>query len=393
MINDNSNSVLERSKLTIKMKQPDNQKQRVLGWMMLFVSVVLMVSQGCNSASNSKPENSPATDGQFTSPEDLDRTLKQHGWDGFHHPLASNDKMGLDFSDGYQAGKVPVVFIHGLLSDPLTWHEMISALRSDPEISDTHQFWKFRYPTGETYLKAAADLRTALADARVSFDPTGSEKALEQMVLVGHSMGGLVAKLQVTHSEQKLWQAVSKVPIKDLKISAENRAELERIVLFEPLPFVNRVVFIATPHGGSLVVHRVIGKIARGLIDFPDAVRNDFDNFLDENEGVFKGKSAKIPTSLDHLSPLSPILKVTQQLEVASNIELYSIIGTGTGIQSISRGDGAVSRKSASIQGVVDETFVHAKHVDVHHHPDTIEKIKSVLSTSFEQPVTLNRTK
>ena len=364
------------------MIQPNNQKQQMLGRLMLLVFAILIVSHGCRGKSVSEVGNLPATDGGFTSPEELDRTLKQRGWNGFHHPLSSTDKMGLDFSEGYQAGKTPVVFIHGLLSDPLTWHDTISAMRSDPRISAKYQFWKFRYPTGETYLKAAADLRTALTDARDSFDPAGIDTAFDQMVLVGHSMGGLVAKLQVTHSEHKLWQAVSKVPISELKISAEDRSELERIVLFEPLPFVNRVVFIATPHGGSLLVHRVIGKIARGLVDFPEAVRSDFDDFLDENEGVFKGKSAKIPTSLDHLSPLSPIMIATQQMKISPNVELYSIIGTGSGIQAISRGDGAVSRKNASIPGVVDETFVPAKHVEIHHHRDTIKKIKSILNSS-----------
>ena len=332
------------------------------------------------------------TGGEFTSPEELDHTIKKRGWNGFHHPLAASGKMGLDVSGGYQPGKIPVVFIHGLLSDPLTWHQTISALESDPEISQRFQFWKFRYPTGETYLKAAADLRTALTDARASSDPTESDAAFDQMVLVGHSMGGLVAKLQVTHSEQNLWQAVSKVPIKDLKISAEDRAELERIVLFEPLPFVNRVVFIATPHGGSLIVHRVIGKIARGLVEFPDAVRSDYDDFLDENKGVFKGKSPKIPTSLDHLSPLSPILKAIAKLKFASNVNLYSIIGTGTCIEALSRGDGAVSRKNASIPGVDNETFVRAKHIDVHHHPDTIRELKRILNLSSPQRMTFGDT-
>ena len=375
------------------MRQLNDQHWKVLGRMMLFAFAVLIVSQGCISTSGSKPGNLFAKRDALASPKELSRTLKQRGWNGFHHPLSSTDKMGLDFSEGYQAGKIPVVFIHGLLSDPLTWHEMISTLELDPEIADKCQFWTYRYPTGETYLKAAADLRTALIDARVTFDPTGSDAAYDQMVLVGHSMGGLVAKLQVTHSEQKLWQAVSKVPIKDLNISATDRAELQRIVLFEPLPFVNQVVFIATPHRGSFVVHRVIGKIGRGLIDFPETVRDDFDDFLDENEGVFKGKSPKIPTSLDHLSPLSPIMIATQKLEIKSDVKLYSIIGTGTGIQAISRGDGAVSRKNASISGVVDETFVEAKHVDIHHHPVTIAKIKRILNPSSKPSVPLSGTK
>ena len=119
--------------------------------------------------------------------------------------------------------------------------------------------------------------------------------------------------------------------------------------MFEPLLFVDHVIFIATPHGGSSVVHRVVGKVARRLIEFPETAQKEFDDFLDENKGAFKAKSKKIPTSLDHLSPKSSIMIAIQQLKIASDVELHSIIGTGTGIQSLSRGDGAVSRKSATL--------------------------------------------
>ena len=364
------------------MIRPYNQKQQAIGSIVLLIFAVLIVTQGCQRMPSSMSDKSLATDDNFTSPKELGRTLKMRGWKGFAHPLSGTGKMGLDFAEGYQPGKIPIIFIHGLLSDPLTWHETIASLRLDSKITDKYQFWTFRYPTGETYLKAAADLRTALTEAKVSFAPSGSDAALEQMVLIGHSMGGLVAKLQVTHSEQKLWQAFSKVPIKELSLSDADRVELQRIVFFKPLPFVDQVIFIATPHAGSSVVHRVIGKVARRLIEFPDKVRTDFDEVLDENEGAFKAKSTKIPTSLDHLSPRSSIMIATQQMEIAPDVELYSIIGTGTGIQAISRGDGAISRKSATLAGVIDETLVPAKHVDVHHHPVTIEKIKRILNST-----------
>ena len=364
------------------MIQTNRQKQQTISIIMLLVFAILIVSQGCQRLPGSTTGKLLTTDDKFTDPKVLDRTLKRRGWKGFAHPLSATDKMGLDFAEGYQPGKIPVVFIHGLLSAPLTWHNTIAALSSSSKITDKYQFWTFRYPTGETYLKAAADLRTALSDSRVSFDPAGSDTALDQMVLVGHSMGGLVAKLQVVPSENRIWKAFSKVPIEELSLSQDDRSELQRIVSFEPLPFVDRVIFIATPHGGSSIVHRVIGKVARRLIEFPDAIRTNFDDVLDENEGAFKAKSTKIPTSLDHLSPRSSILIAIQQMEIAPEVELYSIIGMGTGIQAFSRGDGAVSRKSASLPGVVNETIVHAKHVDVHHHPDTIKELKRILNQS-----------
>ena len=113
----------------------------------------------------------------------------------------------------YQPGKIPVLMIHGLWSSPITWMEMFNDLRGDPDLRSQYQFWFYLYPTGQPFWRSATQLREDLADVRKTVDPTRHEAALDQMVLVGHSMGGLVANMQIVNSRDDFWHIVSDKPI------------------------------------------------------------------------------------------------------------------------------------------------------------------------------------
>ena len=51
----------------------------------------------------------------------------------------------LRFAVPYEVGKVPVVFVHGLLGSPSDWSVMIDQLSADPAVCDRTQFLTFRY--------------------------------------------------------------------------------------------------------------------------------------------------------------------------------------------------------------------------------------------------------
>ncbi len=133
-------------------------------------------------------------------------------------PGRASDKDGLFMIEPYQPGKIPVVLVHGLLSDPMTWANLTNELRNEPCLNDRYQWWGYHYATGEVFLKSAAVLRSQLAQIRQTYDPERRDPALSQIVLIGHSMGGLVAKLQVTHSGDHLWRSVAKGPFTDLRL-------------------------------------------------------------------------------------------------------------------------------------------------------------------------------
>ena len=115
-------------------------------------------------------------------------------------------------------GRIPVVLIHGTASSAGRWADLINDLQNDPAISDRFEFWLFTYNTGNPIPLSALQLRTALRDAVNKLDPAGRDPALRKMVLVGHSQGGLLAKMQVIDSGSRLFDAISTKPLDDLKL-------------------------------------------------------------------------------------------------------------------------------------------------------------------------------
>ena len=121
----------------------------------------------------------------------------------------------------YERGKIPVVFVHGLASSPRAWVQTINELQNNPVLAARYQFWMFIYPTGQPIPGSADQLRRSLIKARESFDPEQSDAAFDRMVLVGHSMGGLLSKMMVQDSELALWDATINVPRDQFKSSPE----------------------------------------------------------------------------------------------------------------------------------------------------------------------------
>jgi pimeloyl-ACP methyl ester carboxylesterase len=323
-------------------------------WDLLFLAVLLATcATGC---CHQQPmlQSARTLDGRMLPPH-------SEYWNAFRNPSKSN-VTGLYLLQPYQPGRIPLVLIHGLASDALTWKEIVCALNSNPSIAAKYQIWLYQYPTGNSYLKTAADLREELLLTRSILDPTHSDPAIDQTILVGHSMGGLVAKLQVCYSDDKLWRAISDAPLESVLNAGPVPQDAIERYLFEPVPFVKRVVYIATPHRGSNWSEQLLGRIGRWLIEFPQQTQEEYAGFLRGNPGLLRNPSPRPPTSIDHLSPWSSIMWATSELRPSSRVEAHSIIGSGYLLPDGCLGDGVVAVMSARIPTVRTEYFVHATH-------------------------------
>ena len=163
------------------------------------------------------------------------------------------EPTGLSLLGPYQRGKIPVVFIHGLWASPWSWTRMIENLEGDASLNGRYQFWTFGYSTGDPIPHSAALLRRDLDEVRRKFDPDGTDAAFDRMVIVGHSMGGLLTKMMVQDTGTRLWQLMTDRPIDQLAGEPNDRELFRRALIYKPRPEVRRVVFIATPHRGSRV--------------------------------------------------------------------------------------------------------------------------------------------
>jgi pimeloyl-ACP methyl ester carboxylesterase len=314
---------------------------------------------------------------------------------GFLRPEKLQQYTGIYMLEPYQPDKIPVLMVHGLLSSPLTWAPLFNDLRADPLLRDHYQFWFFYYPTADPYLNTAADLRQALYDLRASVDPAHKDAAFDQMVLVGHSMGGLISRLLTEDSGNDFWGQVSKQPFEEVAVRLETKEELRRTFFFEPVPWVRRVIFVATPHQGSLLSPSPVGRLAARLVCLPGSLMTVArDIARDPRDFLPEAHSREITNSVDLLDPKSPSLQLVASKPKPQRVAYHSVIGVlPTGACAVGRllanapdepWDGVVTYRSAHREDTVSEVTVPADHERVHQHPLAVVEVRRILGEHLQ---------
>jgi pimeloyl-ACP methyl ester carboxylesterase len=280
----------------------------------------------------------------------------------------------------YEPGRVPVVFVHGTFSSPAWWAEMVNTLTADPVLRRRCQFWYFVYNSGNPLVYSASRLRTAL-DAKIhELDPQGRDPALSQMVVIGHSQGGLLAKLAATSTGDKLFNAVLKTNRAGLQEFPKHDLELVRqYTCYEPLPYVKRVVFISTPHHGSYLAGNFVRNIARIVVTLPSKVVQEGAVLAGLQERLDLPPELRGPrTSLDSMSPRNPVLLALAEIPLAPGITGHSIISVKGNGDFHEGKDGLVSYQSAHVDYVESEFIVRSFH-SCQQKPATIEEVRRIL--------------
>jgi len=284
------------------------------------------------------------------------------------NPDRMKDSAGLYTLSRYDKRKIPVVFVHGLMSYPRAWVQMINTLFCYPEIRTKYQFWLFAYPTANPILFSAAKLRRALYAAREKFDPKHENKNFDRMVLVGHSMGGLLSKIMVQNAGnvflEKLLGVYGLEKIKGL--NAQQKAFLREMVMYKRVPFVDEVIFINVPHRGSTVTRWTISVLAAKLIGLP---RHLVSEVVEINRKVLEATDLRektvpeyVSTGVDNLDPDNLVLKTTADIAIDKNVVYHSIVGNNEHAGIAGGTDGIVPYKSAHLDGAESEIVIHSDH-------------------------------
>ncbi|NBC12471.1 MAG: hypothetical protein GVY09_03825 [Gammaproteobacteria bacterium] len=272
------------------------------------------------------------------------------------------------FLEPYQPDKTPLVLVHGLLSTPGIWRPLVTQLLADPRIRDCCQLWFFYYPTGQPVPLSALQLREALNDAVAE---TGLD---QQMILIGHSMGGILSRAQVSRigptRANTILPGVS-------ELSDYNR--VRRALTFEPRTDVSRVVFLFVPHRGSRLAANGAGALVIRLIQLPDTLLNEAEHVANQLAGA---ESRRLPTSIQGLSPRSRFLRVLDATEPSAPV--HSIIGN-RGRGDGSRGsDGVVPIHSARLPAAESELVVPTGHGGFDH-PAAVAELKRIILLDIAQ--------
>lgn len=310
---------------------------------------------------------------------------------GLLKPASVEQLQGLYMLEPFDPNRIPVVMVHGLWSSPATWMEMFNDLRSDPVLRAKYQFWFYLYPTGSPFWVSASEMRADLEELRSTFDPHRNMPALDQTVMVGHSMGGLLSRLQTIDSGDNFWRIVSERNFNDLKAAPEVKQYVSSLFYFQPNASIRRVVTIGTPHRGSRFANGFTRWLGTKLIAFPMANLAKRQELFLNNPGFFKPQMAtRVMTSIDSLSPDSPMLKTLLSARPAPWVNYHNIVGDQPRSRFTSwyaqRGDGVVSVASASLADLPrlsSQIIVPDAHVTLHRHPQAISEVRRVLHSQL----------
>ncbi|EWY36315.1 hypothetical protein N825_28645 [Skermanella stibiiresistens SB22] len=278
----------------------------------------------------------------------------------------------------YRSGRIPVVFVHGTASSPVRWAEMLNDLRSGPRIRDYYQFWFFAYETGNPVPYSALLLREALQNAIAALDPDGTDPSLHEMVVIGHSQGGLLAKMAAIDTGDRFWNAAFKKPPEELDVSPESREMLKSALFIKPFPSVKRLIFIATPHGGSYVAGDRISHYIASLVRLPGNILKATSEVgtLGIETSVLAGQAGF--GSIYGMTPGSLLVQMLARTPIAQGVKAHSIIAV-RGDGPVETGDdGVVDYRSAHIEGAESEYVVRSGH-STQSDPHTIEEVRRIL--------------
>ena len=304
-------------------------------------------------------------------------------WGFFGHAAPGEEFPLLRAATPHRKGSMPVVFVHGTASSPGRWADMLNDLWSQSWVREHYEPWVFMYDTGNPVPYSAMLLRDKVDQAVAKIESTqGYDPCLHQIVMIGHSQGGLLVKLAVIDSGDKLWKTVAKKPLDELKVSDESKELLGKSLFIHPLPEVKRVIFISTPHRGSYQAGGRIASWVAGFIKMPGQLLGLAQDLvtLDTDSLVNKTAITGVPTSIQGMNPNNPFLKTLVEIPPAPGVAAHSIIPVLGGPPPDLQNDGVVEYKSAHIDGVESELVVFSSGHSTQPRPETIEEVRRILA-------------
>jgi pimeloyl-ACP methyl ester carboxylesterase len=299
---------------------------------------------------------------------------------GFFHGDETRHDNRLFLSRPYQPGLVPVVFVHGTASNPANWAEMFNLLQAEKDIREHMQFWFFQYSTGSPIPVSAAVLRKQLRELITTVDPGGTDAALRRMVVIGHSQGGLLAKLMAVDGDIAWWKEMTGAPFEDFGFTPEQESILRSAIDFDAVPEVQRLIYICTPHRGSFLADKRFARAIAKMIALPGELTSISESLLQNAKRLPAGLEARIPTSLDNMRASSPFLQRLGRASLAPGVKAHSIIAIGDAdpAHPEDANDGVVKYSSAHLTDVESELLVPTGH-SCQSDPRTIAEVRRIL--------------
>jgi pimeloyl-ACP methyl ester carboxylesterase len=299
------------------------------------------------------------------------------GFSRLMNPGKYTDTARLAQLQQYDPNRTPVIFVHGLQETGASWAPMIDSLHEDPWVRKRYQFWFYSYPSGYPYPYSAALFRHDLDAIKRAFPDH------KRVVLVGHSMGGMICRLMITDSGDKIWRDFFATPPNKTPLANDTRKIAEDVFIFHHRPDVQRAIFISTPHRGSKFASGWVGRIGAALVHAP---RNFASIYASTKPLLIADPAARplkrMPNSIDTLEPNDRFVQAVNNLPITPGIPYHSIMGDRGRGDTPNSSDGIVPYWSSHLNGARSELIVNSGH-QAQYNPQAIQEVHRILKENL----------
>ena len=304
---------------------------------------------------------------------------KSETWEGLMGAIRVSSFMkttGLYMLQPYDPDRIPLIFVHGLISTPRMWRNVINELEADPALRGRYQCWVFSYPTGNPPAYSALRFREELARVHELYPNSRG------YVLVGHSMGGLVSRMQATTVDRESWDVIGEKTADKVFAKLKPSDLVYRSGIFQANPKIDRVIFICTPHRGSEMAVGSLGELGMRLISLPIDITGSIAGSLGNSLADLTGSPGRMPNSVTGLSPKNPMLKVldTRPIEAPH----HTILGDRGKGDTPESSDGVVKYWSSRLTTAKSERIVPGPH-GACELPETLDELRRLLLLHLEE--------
>jgi triacylglycerol esterase/lipase EstA (alpha/beta hydrolase family) len=280
----------------------------------------------------------------------------------------------------YDPDRRIVLMLHGLASSPEAWVNVANEVLGDEELRRNYQIWQVYYPTGRPLAYNNQAIRQAFQDTLAHFDPGRTAAAGRDIVLIGHSMGGVLGRLLVSSSGGVLYDAMRT----RYRLEPGQQASLVRdfggLLRFTPVAGVSRAVFIAAPHRGTPYADNRLARFASSLIRLPLSIFEDLGSLARLTQrGQPSHSRTLMANGIDNLSDGDAYLRLSNDMAISPAVRYHSIIARRSGDGPVEDSDdGLVPWRSAHLEGAESEKIIPGSH-SIQETPQAILEIRRIL--------------
>ena len=280
----------------------------------------------------------------------------------------------------YNPNKKVIVLIHGLASSPEAWIRLTNDIMGDSVLRENFQVWQVFYSTNMPILESRFQIYALLQQGFKQVSPSAAAK--KDAVLIGHSMGGILARLLVSDTDltQPAMQMLNNRQFERFRSDPLLQARLR----IKPINNFNRAIFLAAPHKGTEFADRWFTLAARKVIRLPTAFLSAFADALQQQEVDLKNLTKEIGHGViqngpSDLSKNSKFTQLTENILPVKGFKYHSIIGNNTdSTEHQLMNDDVVHYNSAHLDGAVSEKIIKGGH-SIQETPEAVLELRRIL--------------